>query len=60
MVGLSLGLTVVAASLVGVRSAADAEGVRPRPGDGLRAAAGTTMDVLSLAIYLVIGRLLLI
>jgi len=60
VVGLSLGLTVIAASLVGCALPVTLKVFRRDPGAISGPLLGTTMDVLSLAIYLFIGRLLLI
>lgn len=59
VVGLSLGLTVIAASLVGCALPLTLRGFHRDPGAISGPLLGTTMDVLSLAIYLGIGRLLL-
>ena len=60
VVGLSLTLTVVAASLVGCALPLTLKAFKRDPGTVSGPLLGTTMDVVSLAIYLVIGRLLLI
>jgi magnesium transporter len=60
VVGLSLGLTVIAASLVGCVLPLTLKVFKRDPGTISGPLLGTTMDVLSLAIYLCIGRLLLI
>lgn len=59
VVGLSLALTVVAASLVGCLLPVLFKSLRRDPGIVSGPLLGTTMDVLSLAIYLLIGRLLI-
>ncbi|HEY5530831.1 MAG TPA: magnesium transporter [Candidatus Anoxymicrobiaceae bacterium] len=59
VVGLSLALTVIAASLVGCALPLTLKGFNRDPGTISGPLLGTTMDVLSLAIYLGIGRLLL-
>jgi magnesium transporter len=59
VVGLSLALTVVAASLVGCGLPVTLKVFKRDPGALSGPLLGTTMDVLSLAIYLAIGRLLL-
>lgn len=59
VVGLSLALTVVAASLVGCGLPLTLKVFKRDPGSLSGPLLGTTMDVLSLAIYLGIGRLLL-
>lgn len=59
VVGLSLGLTVVAASLVGCALPITLKALDRDPGIVSGPMIGTTMDVLSLAIYLGIGRLLI-
>ena len=58
-VGLSLALTVVAAALVGCAFPITLKALRRDPHAISGPLLGTTMDVLSLAIYLVIGRLLI-
>lgn len=60
VVGLSLALTVVVASLVGCALPLALKAFNRDPGTVSGPLLGTTMDVLSLAIYLVIGRLLLL
>ncbi len=60
VVGLSLALTVIAASLVGCALPLTLKAFKRDPGAVSGPLLGTTMDVISLAIYLVIGRLLLI
>lgn len=59
VVGLSLGLTVVAASIVGCALPITLRAFDRDPGSASGPMIGTTMDVLSLAIYLGIGRLLI-
>jgi magnesium transporter len=59
VVGLSLALTVVAASLVGCAMPLALKAMKRDPGMVSGPVLGTVMDVLSLAIYLAIGRLLL-
>lgn len=59
VVGLSLGFTVIAASMVGCALPVTLSALRRHPGGASGPLLGTTMDVLSLAIYLAIGRLLL-
>lgn len=59
VVGLSLSLTVVAASLVGCAMPLALKALGKDPGIVSGPLLGTIMDVLSLAIYLAIGRLLL-
>jgi magnesium transporter len=58
-VGLSLALTVVAAALIGCAFPITLKALRRDPHAISGPLLGTTMDVLSLAIYLVIGRLLI-
>lgn len=58
-VGLSLALTVIAAAMVGCAFPITLKALRRDPGAVSGPLLGTTMDVLSLAIYLVIGRLLI-
>lgn len=58
-VGLSLALTVIAAALVGCAFPITLKALHRDPGAVSGPLLGTTMDVLSLAIYLVIGRLLI-
>ncbi len=60
VVGLSLGLTVVGASMVGCALPITLKAFKRDPGSVSGPLLGTTMDVLSLAIYLGIGRLLLL
>lgn len=59
VLGLSLALTVIAAALVGCAFPVTMKAVRRDPGVISGPLLGTTMDVLSLAIYLVIGTLLI-
>ncbi len=59
VVGLSLALTVVTASLVGCALPLTLRAFKRDPGAISGPLLGTTMDVLSLVIYLVIGWLLL-
>ncbi|MBU1671723.1 MAG: magnesium transporter [Actinobacteria bacterium] len=59
VVGLSLALTVIAASIVGCALPLTLRAFRRDLGAVSGPLLGTTMDVLSLAIYLVIGRLLI-
>jgi magnesium transporter len=60
VLGLSLGLTVMAASLVGCALPLTLKVFKYDPAAISGPLLGTSMDVLSLAIYLCIGRLLLI
>ncbi|MHB8895025.1 MAG: magnesium transporter [Candidatus Geothermincolia bacterium] len=57
--GLSLALTVIAAALIGCAFPVTLKAIRRDPGFVSGPLLGTTMDVLSLAIYLVIGTLLI-
>ncbi len=57
--GLSLALTVIAAAMVGCAFPVTLKALRRDPGAVAGPILGTTMDVLSLAIYLVIGTLLI-
>jgi len=59
VVGLSLGLTVVAASIVGCAMPITLRALDRDPAAVSGPLIGTTMDVLSLAIYLAIGMLLI-
>ncbi|PKQ28687.1 MAG: magnesium transporter [Candidatus Anoxymicrobium japonicum] len=59
VVGLSLALTVIAAALVGCAFPVTMKVLKRDPGAISGPLIGTTMDVLSLAIYLGIGRLLI-
>jgi magnesium transporter len=59
VVGLSLALTVLAASLVGCALPFALKALKRDPAAISGPLLGTTMDVVSLAIYLVIGRLLM-
>jgi magnesium transporter len=59
VVGLSLGLTVLAASIVGCAMPITLKALDRDPGSVSGPLIGTTMDVLSLAIYLGIARLLI-
>jgi magnesium transporter len=57
--GLSLALTVIAAALIGCAFPVTLKAIKRDPGFVSGPLLGTTMDVLSLAIYLVIGTLLI-
>lgn len=59
VVGLSLGLTVIAAGIVGCALPFTLKALGRDLGGASGPLLGTTMDVVSLAIYLAIGRLLL-
>jgi magnesium transporter len=57
--GLSLALTVIAAAMIGCAFPVTLKALKRDPGSVSGPLLGTTMDVLSLAIYLVIGTLLI-
>jgi len=59
VVGIALSLSVIAASVVGCAFPIFARAIRRDPGAISGPLLGTTMDVLSLAIYLFVGRLLI-